>query len=231
MGIKAKLEFSAVFDERLMCGAWVEVTPEMAERIASAEGGIYTVHKNLREDAGSRVLEVLYAVNSNLLPQFTEPAVVGEAVFNAEGQCLCRSCVINREGQLEVTELGGFSFPPAEALEAESQKHFEQWDEATGQIMDDEISKVYISGPMTGYENFNREAFDFQAARFKHLGYAVMNPAVLGDGFSQKDYMMVTVAMLQCCDCVVVLPGWEASKGTLAEVELAKKLELAFIYI
>ena len=125
----------------------------------------------------------------------------------------------------------GFALPDADALEAETQRQFEAWDKATGTMLDSLESKVYIAGPMTGYDNFNRDAFNFQEARFKHLGYAVMNPAVLGDGFTHEEYMKVAIAMLRCCDIIAVLPGFEKSKGAMMEIELAKELEMAFIYI
>ncbi|EER3682409.1 TPA: DUF4406 domain-containing protein, partial [Escherichia coli O26] len=42
--------------------------------------------------------------------------------------------------------------------------------------------RVYIAGPMTGYENFNREAFHKVEEELKREGHTVLNPAVLPDG-------------------------------------------------
>ncbi|EEC7734784.1 DUF4406 domain-containing protein, partial [Escherichia coli] len=45
--------------------------------------------------------------------------------------------------------------------------------------------RVYIAGPMTGYENFNREAFHKVEEELKREGHTVLNPAVLPDGLTQ----------------------------------------------
>ena len=39
-----------------------------------------------------------------------------------------------------------------------------------------------------------------------------------------EDYYRYSMAWLEVSDCVVVLDGWEKSKGTLAEMERAKEL-------
>ncbi|ECE8819412.1 DUF4406 domain-containing protein, partial [Salmonella enterica subsp. enterica serovar Reading] len=49
--------------------------------------------------------------------------------------------------------------------------------------------KVYIAGPMTGYENFNREAFHRAEKALKREGHTVLNPAVLPNGLTQAQYM------------------------------------------
>ncbi|EGF7427729.1 DUF4406 domain-containing protein, partial [Escherichia coli] len=42
--------------------------------------------------------------------------------------------------------------------------------------------RVYIAGPMTGYKNFNREAFHEAEEKLKQKGCTVLNPAVLPGG-------------------------------------------------
>ena len=37
----------------------------------------------------------------------------------------------------------------------------------------------YIAGPMTGYENFNREALHKVEEELKREGHTVLNPAVI----------------------------------------------------
>ncbi|EJH4138871.1 DUF4406 domain-containing protein, partial [Escherichia coli] len=49
--------------------------------------------------------------------------------------------------------------------------------------------RIYIAGPMTGYENFNREAFHKAEEALKQEGHTVLNPAVLPDGLTQPHYM------------------------------------------
>ncbi len=46
--------------------------------------------------------------------------------------------------------------------------------------------RVYIAGPMTGYKNFNREAFHNAEEELKREGHTVLNPAVLPDGLTLR---------------------------------------------
>lgn len=42
--------------------------------------------------------------------------------------------------------------------------------------------KVYLSGPMTGYPNFNFPAFNERAAEWRREGWDVFNPAETDGG-------------------------------------------------
>ena len=86
--------------------------------------------------------------------------------------------------------------------------------------------KVYIAGPMTGRENFNREAFNKEAERLAKHGHVVLNPATLQAGMEQREYMDICFAMLRCADAILMLPGWQASSGATAEHHYAYKMEL-----
>lgn len=93
------------------------------------------------------------------------------------------------------------------------------------------MKKLFISGPMTGYENYNRAKFNAVAEGYKKQGYAVLNPAILPNGLEEKDYMQICIAMLLCSDEVVFLPGWHNSPGAVAEHSLACKLKIPLIYL
>jgi hypothetical protein len=86
--------------------------------------------------------------------------------------------------------------------------------------------KIYVAGPMTGYENYNRDAFFVEAERLKTKGHTLLNPAHLPDGLSQAEYMDICFAMIRAADGVVFLAGWEQSEGVLAEHAYAKKIGL-----
>lgn len=88
------------------------------------------------------------------------------------------------------------------------------------------MDKIYISGPMSGYQNFNRDAFNAEADRISADGLVPLNPAILPDGLSQFQYMDICIAMLRCADAIIMLPGWQKSDGAKAEMMLAKKLKI-----
>ncbi|EFK4962598.1 DUF4406 domain-containing protein [Escherichia coli] len=57
--------------------------------------------------------------------------------------------------------------------------------------------RVYIAGPMTGYENFNREAFHKVEEELKREGHTVLNPAVLPDGCNQVNHLIPTRVLVK----------------------------------
>ncbi|NZB12636.1 DUF4406 domain-containing protein [Escherichia coli] len=90
--------------------------------------------------------------------------------------------------------------------------------------------RVYIAGPMTGYKNFNREAFHKAEEELKREGHTVLSPAVLPDGLTQPHYMDICMAMIRCVDAIYMLKGWQRSAGAKAELALAEKLGHAVIF-
>lgn len=84
--------------------------------------------------------------------------------------------------------------------------------------------KIFISGPMSGLPNFNRDAFNAEAHRLLGLGHVALNPAILPDGLEQHEYMAICIEMVKMADQLVMLPGWERSAGAKAEHALAIKL-------
>lgn len=78
--------------------------------------------------------------------------------------------------------------------------------------------KVFISGKMTGEPNYNREKFFEVEEELKQEDlFIVLNPAVLPDGLKHEEYMSICYAMIDVCDMVVMLSGWEHSKGAMME--------------
>ena len=86
--------------------------------------------------------------------------------------------------------------------------------------------RVYISGPMTGIENDNKEAFDDAEKQLKEKGHEVVNPQSLPHDHdkSWESYMKEDIKALLECDAVFALAGWSGSRGALIEVDLADAL-------
>lgn len=82
------------------------------------------------------------------------------------------------------------------------------------------MSRLYISGPITGVKNYKRI---FQGAKdaLTAKGYDVVNPAelteVIGDSFTYDEILAIDLDLLARCDAVVQLPGWEYSRGANVE--------------
>ena len=100
----------------------------------------------------------------------------------------------------------------------------------------DEISvTTYIAGPMSGYFRFNYHAFKDAAAQLRSQGVEVLSPTEhTGDepppGYSAEYpysyYLRRSLRMLLDCNEIVLLPGWQKSRGACLEVEIAKALDM-----
>lgn len=112
---------------------------------------------------------------------------------------------------------------------------------------------VYIAGPMRGKPYFNFPAFNKKAAELRAMGHTVFNPAerdnevhgtdisagnVNGSevlaaeehGFNLRDALGDDLAWIcSSADAIVLLPGWEKSKGARAEYATAVALDLEII--
>jgi hypothetical protein len=82
---------------------------------------------------------------------------------------------------------------------------------------------VYLSGGITGVPDY-RDAFAIAKEHALHAGASVViNPAELPSGWDWEHYMAACLGVLRCADCVVMLPGWQASKGACIEIKHAMR--------
>lgn len=91
--------------------------------------------------------------------------------------------------------------------------------------------KVFISGPMTGIDEFNKPEFDRAERLLRRAGYSVFNPAWLDldEAWSTEEIAAIDMAALTNCDAIYQLDDWEDSKGAVAEFNTAKWLGLDII--
>ena len=95
--------------------------------------------------------------------------------------------------------------------------------------------KVYISGPMTGYEDLNFPAFkNMEAVINNDFDFInVVNPINISVEVSEKktdasyeDYLREDFRALIDCDAVLLLEGWKDSGGCQKEVAVANYLKI-----
>lgn len=115
--------------------------------------------------------------------------------------------------------------------------------------------KIYLAGPMQGIPEFNFPMFNRVAAQLRAQGHEVFNPAekdierhggvdiskgnVNGDIKQAQGEYKFDLRQALCEDTnyiclhaegIVMLPGWENSKGARAEHALANALGLTIMY-
>lgn len=91
---------------------------------------------------------------------------------------------------------------------------------------------VYISGKITDNENYQA---DFQKAEQWLLlkDYTPINPARFITNLPKLTYeqiMKIDYCLLELCDGIFMLDGWQNSKGACAELSYAKSLGKKIIY-
>lgn len=88
------------------------------------------------------------------------------------------------------------------------------------------MKRVYVCGPMTGLPEFNFPAFHAAAAALRAQGLEVVNPAEinLGQQGTWEQCMRAAIKGLCDCDGLVLLPGWQGSKGAHIELGIAHRL-------
>ena len=99
--------------------------------------------------------------------------------------------------------------------------------------------RIYLSGKITGLE---KEDYTRQFARaesfYKTGGFDVINPVAIGEEVLKinpkaewQDFMIRDLEALRTCTHIVLLEGWEESKGAKMEKAEAEKMGLEIMYL
>ena len=85
---------------------------------------------------------------------------------------------------------------------------------------------LYLAGPMTGMPEHNYPAFREAARQLRGLGLWIINPADLNEASRPWDECMRDnlVELGLRADGLVLLPGWQNSRGATLEVEIARRM-------
>lgn len=96
--------------------------------------------------------------------------------------------------------------------------------------------RCYISGPMTGIEDYNFPAFENAATELRRRGHAALSPHELYEEVVEdvapntpywSDFLRADIPALCLCDTIVLLHGWHRSKGARLEHHIALELGMA----
>ncbi len=100
--------------------------------------------------------------------------------------------------------------------------------------------RTYLSGRMSGLPEFNYPAFASAAKRLRSQGHTVVSPHELpadcpgcantGHEHSWAEHMRVDLAALLTCEVIVMLPGWQQSRGAQLEKTVAEAIGLSVVY-
>lgn len=95
-------------------------------------------------------------------------------------------------------------------------------------------TRVYISGPISGYADLNRPAFEEAKSFLEKIGYDAVSPLdSVKDDSPQKsyvEYMVDGLRLLDGCDAIFMLSGWRFSPGARMELLFAVREKKEILY-
>lgn len=101
--------------------------------------------------------------------------------------------------------------------------------------------RIYVAGPMSGYDNLNHEAFNAKAELLTAAGWDVINPAAMDidagidpskpmEEYDYEDAARRDIEALKNCQAIYLMANWQHSKGACWERALAKTWGLRRYY-
>lgn len=91
--------------------------------------------------------------------------------------------------------------------------------------------RIYISGAITNVPHFKINFYEAEKKLKEEFpGSEVINPTmiVLPESCTHEDYMKIDFMLLDLCDAIYMMPGWDLSKGACMErgYAMAKDLNI-----
>lgn len=85
--------------------------------------------------------------------------------------------------------------------------------------------RIYISGPITNNKNYESQ-FAEAASYLLSAGYVPVNPALMARvvpyDATYEEIMNLDLCLLDLCDSIYMLHGWQESKGAMLEYGYAQ---------
>lgn len=93
--------------------------------------------------------------------------------------------------------------------------------------------RIYISGAITNNKDYLPH-FIKAHVELSEQGYTVINPVYIAErlpnDLSYQEYMHIDLALLDLCDSIYLLKGWEASIGASCEYSYAQAMGHEIIF-
>lgn len=93
--------------------------------------------------------------------------------------------------------------------------------------------KIYISGAITGTDDY-MERFAKAEKELTEQGYSVVNPAKVNAQLPKdtdyEDYMKMSFCMLDMCEAIYMMHGWNKSCGANRELGYAMAKGMIIMY-
>lgn len=97
--------------------------------------------------------------------------------------------------------------------------------------MNEKRSRIYISGSIEGVGDY-RERFADAEEYLISKRFRPVNPAKMdfGDALDREDYLELGLTLIDKCDAVYMLDGWQTSRGANREYGYAKGKDKVILY-